>query len=54
MEPRVIANFTNDIGNANAAATRLIDPVTAGNQGVYPPARARAITALWQRFKTEP
>lgn len=69
MEPRAIANFTNFVGNANAnaAATPLIDPLTAEDPGVYPPAavmqrlfvqtedppeRARAITALWQRFKT--
>jgi putrescine transport system substrate-binding protein len=69
MEPRVIANFTNFVGNANAnsAATPLIDPLTAEDPAVYPPAavmqrlfvqtedppeRARAITALWQRFKT--
>ncbi len=69
MEPRVIASFTNYVGNANAnrAAPRWIDPLTAADPGVYPPAavmqrlfvqtedppeRARAITALWQRFKT--
>ncbi len=69
MEPRAIANFTNFVGNANAnaAATPLIDKLTAEDPGVYPPAavmqrlfvqtedppeRARAITALWQRFKT--
>lgn len=61
-----ITNFTG-FANANAAALPLIDPAIAANPTVYPteeqrrrlfvqtmdsPDLSRAITRLWQRFKT--
>jgi putrescine transport system substrate-binding protein len=69
MTPRVIANITNFIGNANAntAATPLLDASTVADPAIYPPPdqqqrlfvqvedppeRIRAITRLWQKFKT--
>jgi putrescine transport system substrate-binding protein len=69
MDPRVAANNTKAIGNANAnsAATPLLDPLIASDTIVYPthdqqerlfvqmqdsPEQSRAITRLWQKFKT--
>jgi putrescine transport system substrate-binding protein len=69
MNPRVIANISNFIGNANAnaAASPLLDESLAADAIVYPPAaqqrtlfvqtedspeQSRAITRIWQRFKT--
>jgi len=61
-----ITNYTG-FANANAAATAFIDPAIAADPTVYPPAdqrprlfvqtedspeQIRAITRLWQRFKT--
>ena len=69
MNPQVIADVSNYIGNANAnaAATALLDPSIAADHSVYPPEeiqrrlflqladspeQSRAITRLWQKFKT--
>jgi putrescine transport system substrate-binding protein len=69
MNPQVIANVSNFIGNANAnaAATPLLDASLAADASVYPPPeqqkklfvqaedspeQSRAITRMWQRFKT--
>jgi putrescine transport system substrate-binding protein len=69
MNPQVIANITNFIGNANAnsAATPLLDASIASDTAIYPthdeqkrlflpgeesPEQTRAITRLWQKFKT--
>jgi putrescine transport system substrate-binding protein len=69
MNPQVIANVSNFIGNANAnaAATPLLDASLAADASVYPPPeqqkklfvqaedspeQSRAITRIWQRFKT--
>jgi putrescine transport system substrate-binding protein len=69
MNPQVIANITNFIGNANAnsAATPLLDASTMADPAIYPPPdqqqrlfvqvedppeRMRAITRVWQKFKT--
>ncbi|MGY1457531.1 MULTISPECIES: polyamine ABC transporter substrate-binding protein [unclassified Luteimonas] len=44
MEPEVIAAITDNVAyaNANLAATGLIDPEIAGDEGVYPPEAVRA------------
>jgi putrescine transport system substrate-binding protein len=69
MNPQVMANITNYIGNANAnsAATPLLNASTLADPAIYPPPdqqqrlfvqmedppeRMRAITRLWQKFKT--
>jgi putrescine transport system substrate-binding protein len=69
MNPQVIANITNFIGNANAnsAATPLLDASIAADPAIFPPRdqqqrlfvqtedspeQTRAITRLWQKFKT--
>jgi putrescine transport system substrate-binding protein len=69
LDPAVIANISNFIGNANAnaAAAPLLDASLAADAIVYPPAeqqrrlfvqtedspeQSRAITRIWQRFKT--
>jgi putrescine transport system substrate-binding protein len=69
MNPKVIANISQYIGNANAnsAASPLLDAAIVQDASVYPPPeqqqrlfvqtedspeQARAITRLWQKFKT--
>jgi spermidine/putrescine-binding protein len=69
MNPQVIANISQYIGNANAnsAASPLLDAAIVQDASVYPPPeqqqrlfvqtedspeQARAITRLWQKFKT--
>ena len=69
MNPPVIAQISNFIGNANAnsAASPLLDKTIVADATVYPPPdqqrklfvqmedspeRSRAITRIWQRFKT--
>ena len=69
LDPPVMANISNFIGNANAntPATPLLHAALAGDAMVYPPAevqarlfvqtedspeQSRAITRIWQRFKT--
>jgi putrescine transport system substrate-binding protein len=44
MDPKVIAAITDHVAyaNANLAATELIDPEIAGDEGVYPPEAVRA------------
>jgi putrescine transport system substrate-binding protein len=61
-----ISNFVG-YANANSAATPLLDPAIANNTATYPtpeqrerlfvqtestPEQARAVTRLWQKFKT--
>jgi putrescine transport system substrate-binding protein len=69
MNPRVIANITNFIGNANAnsAASPLLDASIVSDPAIFPtrdqqqrlfvqmedsPEQTRAITRIWQKFKT--
>jgi putrescine transport system substrate-binding protein len=69
MNPRVIANITNFIGNANpnVAAGPLLDASIISDTAIFPtrdqqqrlfvqmedsPEQTRAITRIWQKFKT--
>jgi putrescine transport system substrate-binding protein len=69
MNPRVIANISNFIGNANAnvAASPLLDASIVSDTAIFPtrdqqqrlfvqmedsPEQTRAITRIWQKFKT--
>jgi len=69
MDPRVIANISDFIGNANAnvAASPLLDVSIISDTAIFPtrdqqqrlfvqtedsPEQTRAITRIWQKFKT--